>query len=79
MCSINAVAQEIYFPSSVYFRIICYTSYIWIYMYVYICIYICVCVYMNSSFPKCDERQIKNQGCNANAKFGDHVLGKSSS
>ena len=32
--------------------------------------------YMKSSFPKRAKRQSKNQGCNGNAKFGDHVLEK---
>ena len=34
---------------------------------------------MKSSFPKCVKRQFKIRCCNANAKFGDHVLEKSSS
>ena len=33
-------------------------------------------LYMKSSFPKYAKRQSKNRGCNGNAKFGDHVLGK---
>ena len=34
---------------------------------------------MNSSFPKRNERQSKNQGCNDNAKYGYHLLKKSAS
>ena len=35
--------------------------------------------YMKNSFPKRVKRQPKNRCCNANVKFGDHVLEKSSS
>ena len=34
---------------------------------------------MKSAFPKGNKRQSKNQGCNGNAKFGNHGLAKSSS
>ena len=45
-------------------------------IYVYICMCMCmyIYVYMKSSFPKHVKRQSKNRCCNANAKFGDHVL-----
>ena len=36
-------------------------------------------IHMKSSFPKCLKRPPKNRGFNGNAKFGDHVLEKSSS
>ena len=34
---------------------------------------------MKCSFPKFDKHQFKNRDCNANAKFEDHGLEKSSS
>ena len=43
--------------------------YIYVYIYMYVLVYI----------PKRNKRQSKKQGCNGNAKFGDHVLKKSSS
>ena len=42
-----------------------------------ITVYIYIC--MKRSFPKRLKRHFKNQCCDANAKFGDHVLEKSCS
>ena len=45
----------------------------------FIYIYIYIYIYLNSSFPKRVKDQSKNRCCNADAKFGDHVLENSSS
>ena len=59
----------------------CLTSYV-SYKHIHICrnaMHYMLNLHMKNPFPKCGKRQSKNRRCDANAKFGDHILEKNSS